>query len=536
MWWIVVPILLIGPVATFFIHLIPDMYRSYTVILVEPQKIDPNFIRNPISVASKDRLNQIRNKIWATYNMEFILNKFRVFENQLVRLDHQAQIELLRKRIDIYVDLPFSGTQAGQVSYFSISYLDQNPDVAQRVCAELASQFLLLEEQQSKERILRTSDFIDAQLEERIAELEAKRRQLSQVRLQSMVNMPLDAATYARQLDTLETEISGVRDGVERWDEKLQSLERDLATTPKTVERQVQVYDETSQFDEEPTAARAPLPPPIETSAIEAELAKLRRSYTDNHPDVKKLVRQLENFKAQQEEATSAVATKSEGTPSVAAPSFKSVSAPNPVFRRLTAQLAQIKRTIENQRSKLQNLLKQKSELEGRLAQWPLATQIIADKTAEISHLETEYNALKAKQQDMRLSKGLVNQAQAEQFRVQDPASRPESPIPSKRPRLYVSAWLAALGLGLFLALARDVTDQTIRTPLDLRHLSSAPVLVSIPPTLTPQEKLAQRRQRNLLYCLYAFVGLMVASLTLYGTLNKSIQRHVIDYISVYLV
>ena len=541
-WWIVLPVLLIGPVGSFVIYLIPDMYRSYTVVLVEPQKIDPNFVRNPLSLAVKDRLNQIRNKILGSSNLDVILNKFKLFEGHVVELTHQAQIELLRKRIDIYVDLPAAGSQANQVSYFSISYVDTDPYVAQKVCAEVASQFLTEEEKQSKERILRTSGFIDTQLEDRMAELEAKRRDLSRVRLQSMVNMPLDAATYARQLEALESEVSGVRDGVVRWEEKLQSLERDLVTTPKTVERQVQVYDETSQFEPEPTVAAVPAPASIDYSSFEAELAILRKKgYTDSHPDIRKLLRQIEALKLQEEaiskvaEANSKAAVHNEEERTKSAPTFKSVSAPNPAFRRLTSQVAQVKRTLEREELRLQNLLKQKSELEVRLAQWPRATQTIADKTAEINLLEEEYNSLKAKQQDARLSVELIKRAQAEQFRIQDPASRPESPVPSSRPQLYLTTWLAALGFGLFLAVARDVTDQTIRTPLDLKLLS-VPVLVSIPSMLTPAEKEAQRSQRNLLYGLYAFSGLIVISLTVYAALNESLKRQVMDYISVYFV
>jgi polysaccharide biosynthesis transport protein len=538
-WWIVVPALLIGPVGSFVIYLIPDMYRSYTVVLVEPQKIDPNFVRNPLSVAVKDRLNQIRNKILGSSNLDAILNKFKLFQDQMVKLTHQAQIELLRKRIDIYVDLPAAGSQANQVSYFSISYVDTDPYVAQKVCAEVASQFLSEEEKQSKERILSTSGFIDTQIEERMAELEAKRRELSRVRLQSMVNMPLDAASYARQLDALETEMSGVRDGVERWEEKLQSLERDLATTPKTVERQVQVYDEASQSEAEPSVAMVPPPSPVDYSALEADLARLRKTYTDSHPDVRKLLREIEALKVQEEanskvaEANSKEVTRNEEQKTA---TLKSISAPNPVFRRLTGQAAQVKRTLESQQLRLQSLLKQKSEVEVRLAQWPKATQTIADKTAEINVLETEYNTLKAKQQDARLSMELVNRAQAEQFRIQDPASRPESPVPSSRPKLYLATWLVGLGFGLFLALARDVTDQTIRTPLDLRLLSTAQVLVSIPPMLTLEEKYARRRRRNLTYGLYAFSGLMVVSLIVYAALNQSIKRQVMEYISVYFV
>ncbi len=531
--YVVIPVFIVGPVGSFLVYKLPAIYSSYTVILVEPQKIDPSFVRNPVTVNIKDRLNQIRNKIISSTNLAGIVKRFGLFEDQTIPLSEQAKIDLLRKRIQIYVDRP-GGYETAQVSYFSISFEDKDPRLAQGVTSEVASQFLSEEEKQSKEKIIKTSAFIDSQIEERLTALESRRRELSQARLQSMVDMPLDAATYAKQLDALETEMAGVRESIDRWQEKLLSLERDLSSTPKNVERQVQVVDEASDT----TEAQSQAPPPAAASggditAIQAEIDRLKRTYTDNHPDVRRLMRQLEALKAQDETNAKTTPTPNKET-SETTPVYKTVTTPNPVYRRLTGQMTQVKKTIETQQAKLDSLNKQKVEQQARLSKWPQINQVIADKTAEISSLETEYNGLKAKQQEAKLSVELVNRSQTEQFRIQDPANLPEIPVKPDRPKLYLAVWMVALGIGVGLALARDLTDQTIRGPLDIQMFHTVPMLVSIPTILTVGEETTMRRRHWMLLSVYLLSGAATISLLIYGALNENLVRRVLDYINIY--
>lgn len=534
-WWIALPCFLVGPLGSVIIYKLPNIYDSSTVILVEPQKIDPSFVRNPVSVNIKDRLDQIRNKILSSTNLDLIVKKFRLYEDQRISVTDQAKVDLLRRRIAIYVDHP-GGYEQSQVSFFSISYADKSPEMAQAVTAEVASQFLSEEEKQSKEKIVRTSNFIDNEIAGNLMVLEAKKKELSQARLQNMVNMPFDAATYAKQLDTVETEISGVREGIDRWQDKVLSLERDLSTTPQTVTRQVQVFDEneSAEAGDDPSPPQHPTPSvSTDITALEAEIDRLKRSYTDEHPDVRRLTKRLEALRAQMEQSPQATPGAAPSKP-VAEPVFKSVTSPNPSYRRLTAQVAQVKRTIETQQAKLAALQEQKAGLQERLGRWPQITQLIADKTGEINSLESQYNALKAKQQEARLSVELINRAQTEQFLIQDPANFPEFPIKPDRPKLFLLTWALAFGLGAALALARDLTDQSIRTPSDVTSIHPVPILVSIPPIQTEQEKISARRRHRYLIGLYAFSGISVVGILLFAVLNEHIIRWILDYINIY--
>jgi polysaccharide chain length determinant protein (PEP-CTERM system associated) len=536
-WWIILPCFLIGPLGSVIIYKLPSIFDSSTVVLVEPQKLDPNFVRNPVSVNIKDRLNQIRNKILSSTNLDLIVKKFRLYEGQRIRLTDQAKVDLLRRRIEIYVDHP-GGYDQSQVSYFSISYEDKSPEMAQAVAAEVAAQFLSEEERQSKERIAKTSGFIDNQLEENLAVLEAKKKELSQARLQGVVNMPFDAATYAKQLDTVETEISGVTDGIDRWQDKVSSLERELSTTPQTVTRQVEVADESDSaesVDEASPAQRSIPSSSSDIAALETELDRLKRSYTDEHPDVRRLSKRLETLRAQSQQPPDSSTTKPATSKPAAEPVFKSVTSPNPVYRRLTAQLAQAKRNLESQQGRLGGLEKQQADLHERLARWPQITQQIADKTAELNSLETQYNALKAKQQDARLSVELINKAQTEQFRIQDPANFPEQPVKPNRPRLFLLTWGLSLAVGVGLALARDLTDRSIRTPSDVTSVHPLSILVSIPTIQSERERISANRRRRYLVGLYAVSGASLVGILLFAVLNERIITWIVDYINVYV-
>jgi succinoglycan biosynthesis transport protein ExoP len=534
-WWIALPIAIIGPTGSIVVRKLPDSYRSDTVILVEPQKIDPNFVRNPISVNVKDRLDKIRNKIMSSTNLASIVTKFHLFEYQSIPLTEQAKIELLRKRIQIYVDQPFGGQGGVQVSYFSISYEDRNPHLAQAVTAEIAVQFLSEEDVQGKEKMLTTSSFIDNQLARSLADLEAKKRDLSQARLQGVVNMPLDAATYAKQLDNIEEELRGVREGIGQWQDRLASVERELNTTPQTVTREVATYE--SGQDNQPAtkmdlaipSAGAALTPTVDVASIEAELGKLRKTYTDEHPDVRRLLRQLERAQAQLSQSSSSGDSFNEKEPT-----YKTVTAANPSYRRLSAQTVQIRRTIDTQQNKLSVLEKQRASLEQRLAQWPRITQFIADKTAEMQSLEAQYTALKGRQQEIRLSMELADQAQTEQFRIQDAANLPEKPVGPNRPKLLLANWFAALCLGFGLALARDLIDQSVRTPSDITSIRPVPILVSIPPIFSNEERAQLKQRRRYLMGLYIASGAAVVSLLILVVLNERLFQKVMDYVNVY--
>ena len=196
--------------------------------------------------------------------------------------------------------------------------------------------------------------------------------------------------------------------------------------------------------------------------------------------------------------------------------------------------MVQVKRTIETQQTKLATLEKQRVGLQERLSRWPQITQLIADKTDEINSLETQYNALKTKQQEARLSIELINRAQTEQFRIQDPANLPEFPIKPDRRRLFLLTWVMGLGLGVALALARDLTDQSIRTPSDVSMIHPLPILVSIPSIQTEQERITARRRHRYLVGLYAFSGASVVGILLFAVLNERIISWILDYINIY--
>ena len=91
-----------------------------------------------------------------------------------------------------------------------------------------------------------------------------------------------------------------------------------------------------------------------------------------------------------------------------------------------------------------------------------------------------------------------------------------------------------ALSAGVALGLARDLTDQSIRTPSDLMMMHPVPLLVSIPTIHTEAETESARRRHRYLLGLYAFSGVSLVALFLFTALNERIIRWILDYINVY--
>ncbi len=119
-----------------------------------------------------------------------------------------------------------------------------------------------------------------------------------------------------------------------------------------------------------------------------------------------------------------------------------------------------------------------------------------------LESINTQYLSAKQTYDDLlKMKNGATLQvdresnAQGETIRVQDPANLPSSPVAPKRGLLTLGGAVLGLILGLMLAgafeLPRVLKIQNIE---DAKHYTGLPVLASVPPLLSHQEKAWHRR------------------------------------------
>jgi len=146
--------------------------------------------------------------------------------------------------------------------------------------------------------------------------------------------------------------------------------------------------------------------------------------------------------------------------------------------------LAEVRRIVRGERALVQTLQQQEARLAGEVDAVKdslLAKQRLMEEYAQLKQAEDQARGLHRTLSERGAEVELQARTGLSDVRLVDPAVPPTRP---SKPRLLLNL-VAALGMGLFggvaVALLRDHTDDTVRTPRALRDRAQAPVLGLIP-------------------------------------------------------
>jgi uncharacterized protein involved in exopolysaccharide biosynthesis len=210
------------------------------------------------------------------------------------------------------------------------------------------------------------------------------------------------------------------------------------------------------------------------------------------HPDVKRLRRNVEELQNR------VAAQQLEGT-LVSRPTSTAIMDYGKRKRLLDAkaELDNIDREMNAKLAEEQRLRGIQAMYQARIEATPVREAELASLTRDYETLQANYRGLLQKKEESEISANLEKRQIGEQFKILDPARMPEKPVSPDRPRLYVLAILAAIGIGIGLAAAAEYFDRTLRTEADVRAALNLMVLATVP-YMRDAAALARRRRRNL--------------------------------------
>src|SRR6185436_12614865 len=81
-WLIVVPTLLIGGLGLLLVAMMPNLYRSDTLILVVPQRVPESYVRSTVTARIEDRLQSISQQILSRTKLEQIISDFNLYPQE----------------------------------------------------------------------------------------------------------------------------------------------------------------------------------------------------------------------------------------------------------------------------------------------------------------------------------------------------------------------------------------------------------------------------------------------------------------------
>jgi polysaccharide chain length determinant protein (PEP-CTERM system associated) len=428
--WVIVPfvVILVGAVAAAL--LMPKMYLSQTLILVESEKVPEGFLTRITTETSAKRMNTIRQEILSRTRLQTVIRELDPY-GDLGKTPMSQLVERMQATIRINL--------RGGGDAFTVGYVHRDPRLAQAVAHRLTTLFIEEATRDREQRVTETYQFIDQQLAEARREIESREQNLRSFKEKHMGTLPEQVPTHIASLQGIRIEQQTLSQALREAIQRLNQLES--APGP---------------------AAAAARQPDSELNQLRAQLAALKERYTDEHPDVKVL--------------TARVARLERSLASVAGPET-TVSAEGLAHR---ARVEEARLEVERLRARETQLGQQLAGLQGKVDQAPRTEQELATLTRDFDKLNENYYNLLNKKLDAAMASKLEQRWKGEQFRILDPANLPEHPFRPNRPVILGVGAFFGLVCGLGAAFLVDFLNHSVRSLSELEAALSFPVLATL--------------------------------------------------------
>jgi len=479
-WVVLVPFALVAAGTAVAAKLLPDLYRSDTLILVVPQRVPESYVRSTVTTRIEDRLQSISQQILSRTRLERIIEEFNLYpeERRVGIMEDVVQ----RMRDDIKIDVVRGDA-------FRVAYIGREPRTVMRVTERLASS--VIEESLRDREVLAegTNQFLEAQLEDARRRLVEHEKKLEEYRKRFSGELPSQLDTNLQAIQNTQLQIQALVESVNRDRDQRRNSERQLAdleseaaagsSSPAPV---VVSADGTSTSAG--TAAQ-------QLAAARATLQSLELRLKPGHPDIGLWKRRIRDL----EKAAEAEALEAPVSDAAHARSPAEVQRQNRVAD-LKAEIEQLDRQIEFKQGEEKRLRTVSAGYQSRVEMAPTRESELVELTRDYTTLQSMYTNLLAKKEEAKISANLERRQVGEQFKLLDPARLPEKPFSPDRQRINLFGLLGGLALGIGLVALLEYRDSSFRTDDEVVSVLSLPVLAVVPVMMSDTDRKRQRRRR----------------------------------------
>lgn len=475
---------LLGAAAVWFV---PERQEATAKLYVDTQSVlKPLMSGLAFQPDSEQQVRMLAKTLISRPNVEkIVMDKSMGFDTS-----DPAQTEVLIEKLSQRIKM----NPLGGGNLYQLSFRDVDGNRARALIEKLVGMFVSSGTESKRRDSQDASRFIDAQIAVYEAKLTEAEGRLKDYKLRNF------GVTGTGPQDHF-TRISALSESVSK-------LQIDLSAAVNA--RDALLRELKKEDPQLPREALGPggQAPAREVSEVDArleaqrrQLDELQRRFTDQHPDVaaaRRLVAELEAAQAG-ERARRAAQQVPAGS-----------AATNPVYQSLRVSLAKAESDVATLRTQLgaqQALLAKARETASRV---PQAEAELAQLNRDYEIIRKNYDQLVARRESAALGVRLDESSAMAEFRIVEPPNVSPSPVFPSRKFLAFVVLFASLAAGVAAAWAMSLTRPVVGRLSELKALSGRPVLGSISVAMTPQGRLAQRRE---LLQLGSLSGLLVIAL-----------------------
>ncbi len=429
----------------------------------------------------------------------------------LRKLQGDLGVEMLTQKI---LD-PQTGLERKINTGFNVTYLNRDPVIAQRVAAWLSDAFSADSRRAAAAEVLNESRFYAAEADRQKAKIAESEARLAAFKQENFDRLPETTQANVTVKGMTDQELAGIERDLRAQQQNrtfiLQQLQQAraagmnvdrLRALEDEYQKKSAVYDPNHpdmialrhQIDAMRTgdlAAGTGSNLEAQLALEEANLAEMRQRYSEDHPDIKRLERTIQNQKARITAGGKDDAGSEARTPAV----VQLETQLNGVETQLSA--------LEQQRSELRTKV---ANLQGRLQSAPEVELTYDALNRDATTARRLYEELNNKRTDAEVKAAAIKIGTADRFTLVSPAQVPNAPAKPPRIGIALVGLIGATFLAFMIALAAMALDSTVRGTHDVvALLNLSPIAVV--PRIRNQEFARRRRQQ-----LVALAAMMIVA------------------------
>lgn len=491
-WYMMVATWLVCLTGWGLVATLPYRYESSAQIYVDTDSILPSIVKDlSVEVDVAKRIDVVKKTLVTRSNLEKIIRRSEYLER--LAANEGALNQLVATMQDDIRVISLDG------SMYRIQYeIDdrrlsdrQRAEVARNVVNNLLAFFLEGGADGGDAGNKNAQKFIDDQIEDYAARLNAAETAHAKFK-QDNIEFIGGQQSFLTRHDQAKESLRETRNKIGELNVTLRTLQEQIQNVPATIQTAVSSRSR-GGGDDDPLQSRI--------SELEKTLDKLRTlGYTNRHPDVVNVIRQLDTLKAEAKDKQEEVAAELAASASAGRKSNSSTETPNRLYEQLMFNIidttTQVK-TLEQREIEQQKLV---AEMEEKAKRVPEIEAQESQLLRDFKQVRDRYQEFLSRKQDLQLSIDVTDSSESVSLRIVEQPNLPTRP--SGPPRLlFMSGMLVfALMTGVGFALVLSVLRPVVLTVEQLRMQFDLNILGNVSRSLSEEET----RQRSMELLMFA--------------------------------
>jgi len=505
---------------------LPPIYKSEAMITVEDQEIQEGIVQPTTDDYVEERIGKLNQQVLSRSNLEEIVEKFNLYSEGNNSSDVSEQIGKLQQHIQMETIVSEMQSKPGgrPLSFtvaFKLSYEGKDPVTVQKVTETIANLYIAEDIKSTERLVSATSDFLEAELERAKKDIEIQEKKISEFKEKHSRELPSDLGYNIQSVTRRERELDQANTQLRNLKERKIFLKSQLVQveplSPIVIEGEKIATNPSQRLKE-----------------LNIQLTQLKSVYSDKHPDIKKLKREIKELESQVQDSDDStekikrlqhlenelaileaelgskhpevktlkneIALLSQEVNSLITEKAKlkiSEEKPdNPAYISLVTQISAINSEIKAIEEDKKNIAQSIELFQKRIEKSPAVEKEMNALTRDYESGKNKYDEIWNELTSAQVAAKIEGKQRGRRFSIASPAYIPTKPYKPKRLAIILTSFLIALGISSLFAAFKESMDNSVRSTDQISQITDVPVLSSISYIVTDSENRARRLKR----------------------------------------